>query len=365
MSIFDENKIDSDISLLKSIDKIPELKKELEELLKSNTFSMKDIKESKESESVQFGHIVNHIESCVIRLAKKFEVKVSALKVFLSLDKSVIGKIPFAHRGAFNNTIHIQLASSKFVLHGGSISNAYSKMHKEVIDFLNQNIELLPEASKKFIKAKNKIIDSKPDLDITSLKNDFSVKAFINALPKDMDVNFLTGLYEQLENRRNLSTVDEVANAVLFHKAICLKYNASKNKGFAALKKRIALGVYRAFDTIFYTWSYSKHVENDPIYNLIDRIIENDDMLDFFYFKVKNRNAPISVLFANFAKTEQQKKLAEEIWALTLKKDLREARLPFEECSSELQNMLLKELKESDMGISFKVIKKNLKAQYE
>lgn len=361
MSVFDEEKLDCDISYLQSISNIPKLKNDLEDMLKKNNFSMKEIKESSTPDNILLASIVNHIESCSIRLAKEYEVSIHAINAFLSLDKAVIGKIPYSCRGAFNATIHIQLASNKFVLHGGSVQQAYKKMHKEVISFLNKYIDLLPDSTKKFVQTKNKEIDSKPELDISSLKNEFTLKAFCNALPKKLDVNFLTGHYEQLENQAGLGSIENVLNAILFHKAISLKYISSDNKGFRTLQKRISLSIYRAFDTIFYTWTYGRHYNDDPIYNLIDQIVLNEELLDFFFFKVKNRTAPISLLFANFAKTNEQKELANDIMNLTLQKDMKDSSLPFEDCSVELQQMLLKELKNSDMGISFKYIKKNLK----
>lgn len=357
-------RIDTDtmIEALEEISRIPELKKAIDNSIERNNFSMKALEEdSPYNYSSRLSDVVNNIRSDCSTLSVLHGVSLDSIDIYVSLDKKVIAKIPFYYRDYYKiKTLVPQGNKNFFLLDGSTFRKAYDDMNSEVISFLSQYKELFPESSKKFIANKNKTINDKPKITLTALRNDFDTRVFANSFPKEPDMKFIRKYLDIFTSEVSKYSSEYGLNLVFFLKALDLKYPKHDNERLLKFEHKVYLQLFKNFDTLT-GWHHSNRDDASVFYQILDQILSNEKLLDFFFDKLNNKTSKMARLFARYPKNDRHSEISRLISIAELTNNMISNSLKFENCSSELQELLIKENLTCECDIDFKTINKNIK----
>ena len=307
------DKLKEQIDILENIYKNKELRSKLEALIKENNFKTSDINNSSAAHKSYDG-IVSNLDAELRALSFEYnDFGNYHMRLYLSLDKTVIGKIPSHSKGFFDIFLSLfDEENSIFLLNGSTFQKAFNSMNSYAIDFIIQHKHLFPDSTQNFIKNKLKSPESKVKIKLKDIQNNFQAKLLSNTFPKIPDQPGLLRYMDFLKSRnRNIDKSTEALNYLFFYKALKIAYGPLLNDlKFKTLKTRLLTAIYTSFYDI--CTFHSIGMDSKIFYTVFNEIFNDDELFNYFIdkFAKKNTTNKVSHLFAKFAQTEYQKEKA-------------------------------------------------------
>lgn len=347
---------------LKELAQSPELKKDIEECIAKHNFSLKEVTEEFDRAWENLEAIHNKVRKELMQIAKDHNTSYDTIVTYLSLEKNFIPKFSQWYGSDFDEGFYFKNNGGDFILKGATCKKAFDCMFQPAIDFLLENIDALPESTKKYVLKRSNEAADRAKVKLSVVNNDFEAKLLSNSFTDIPDVVFLKKYFEFLKNEFSSFLLNGCVSFVFFAKAINMKYPNHNNEALKKLQKSLNITIHKEFKSLFDDWRYGDR-SSEALFKSFDQILINEKLADFFFTRLSenDKTSLMALLFSKYAKNDLQKEARDKILLNALKKELNTNTIKFEEYPEDMQTFLFNEFSNRDYDINFQKLNDNLK----
>lgn len=353
---------DSQFEHLKELANSPELKADIEKIIDKHNFVQKDVITPTDKAWGNLQAIHSDLRKDLIALAKAHKTTYDTVITYMSLDKKITPKFSYWYHSDFEEGFHFDNNGDNFILRGSSVKKAFDCMFQPAIEFLLEHIDSLPESTKKYVLKRNKEAGDKDKIKLKVINNDFEAKLLSQSFPKIPDVAFLKKYFDFLKNEFKSRILNGSVCFVFFAKAIDMKYAEHNDEALNKLQKSVYIAIEKEFKSLFDGWRYGDRFIDD-LSKTFDQILLNEKLADFFFTRLSQngKNSLLGLFFSKYAKNELQKEASEKILTATLRSEMNNNTIKYDELPIEIQKYFYDEFCKRDYGINFDKMNEKLK----
>lgn len=351
----DFNKFEKYLRLLTQLNNIPEAKNVIDNFFFFHVKNVNNIPDNMHYRDFE-ELVADSFRDLKNELSTKYNIEEEAFSVYFSMDLDLFPKIDESDTRNFEIYFKFDLDNDlSLSLNGRNIEEAYEYAVEEAVRFLQNNIELLPKSTQKFINSKKAIFDNFKFINIPSLDNDFHTKAFANALSSSPDINDLAIYLRRFSASCNNSIIDKSTLHFNFFQALEIKYKEVKNEDFINYKQEV-------FDIFFEQFSrmkddYGVRVDYKNLFDsFLKKICQNDSALDFAFNSIKKNNyLKFCKIFDEFVRNDEDKECLDSVFLYKLSRKFNSELIVFDKLPTNTQHELICQSKkhyyENDKGV--------------
>jgi len=337
--------------MLEIVNKNPAIKEEMEKFINDNNYTIAQLKASGSTYDF-FESIFEKLDSLCYNLSDKYNIDKNCLVMYFAMDKLLYGKIKFWSKNRYSNEfvfIDKNNNNSRFNLSGETIRKAYDNANAEVIEFLNVNIELLPESTKKYILNQEKKNKKQPGakMQMKLLSNDFEAKAFSKSLPDILNLTYLKRYFNFIKNNQKHNSSTQTLSLVYLHNSLSEAYPSQIEDKLKQFSNSVLIKI---FDNLSET-SNNTHLSKNNVpafFTALRKILKSDLIINFIFSRLEEKNVlALTKILSKYARSVEHKKIIDKNIRELLFNTYYHSILPFDTCSEELQKLMIKEALEN------------------
>lgn len=330
------------VNKLKEINEIPEVVAAIEQFIIDNDFQKKGM--SYYDLTQKSRAIARAFDNLCISLKADYSFDTNHAHLYFSMDKTLFSKLHQNSIYSIKEDIYFSDIGGKyFYLCGANILTVYNRNYEKIIDFLEENMDLFPSSTKKYIVKKKKDLQNETKTSFDKVTNDFELRMLENSLGSVFDYK----LIKKYISKFKLIT-DKADKAISFLNLLISVKNKYSNSSDERVEKYIE-NISKEFYSYFGNSAFGYHYHSEDregAKKIITKTLSSKPVIDeMIELSLANNNSTLIYFFNIYAKKHHRFKELNSALRKILEVELYHGHFKFKSTNDDLKDLIVEDSK--------------------